>query len=159
MVCFLLNCLTQFANQTTRIIYPTYEEANVFPGNIWTNVFFASSMFFAAVAAVWMLWEEHKIHKDQPGVFAPSAIMLARDFVKKRLPKCLSRCCLGCCCLGCCCFVWCCASVESKESQDEEEEEQEIHYPHLAEPADHISTPHHEHVLPVERANARLWGL
>jgi hypothetical protein len=160
LVCLLLNCLTQFANQTTRIIFPTYEEADVFPGNLWTNVFFASSMFFAALAGVWMIWEEHRIHKAQPDVFAPSAIMLVRKFIRKHFPECFARCCLGCFCLGCCCLIWCCGSADSDNGESGEDEELEEHHSvHMAEPADHISTPHHEHVLPVERTSARLWAL
>ena len=31
----LLNALFQFANQVTRILYPTYQEANTWPGVFW----------------------------------------------------------------------------------------------------------------------------
>jgi hypothetical protein len=33
----LANCLTQYANQATRIVYHSYSLQNQSPGNIWTN--------------------------------------------------------------------------------------------------------------------------
>lgn len=39
----LLNCLTQYANQVTRIIYFSYSLQNKSPGNIWTNGTYISS--------------------------------------------------------------------------------------------------------------------
>ena len=37
IVFLLLNCLTQYANQATRIVYHDFESQNEAPGNIWTN--------------------------------------------------------------------------------------------------------------------------
>ncbi|KAG7366416.1 DUF2985 domain containing protein [Nitzschia inconspicua] len=148
-VCLLLNCITQFSNQATRIVYPTFVEANAFPGNFWTNVFFVSSMLFAAIGGVWMLYEEHVIHKKHPNVFAPSVIILITDYVRRRnyiIKRFLCPCC------GC--------SAEIKgELQGNSSDNDQRRRPQIVEPPDHVSTPHHEHVLPLERTNARLWAL
>ena len=37
IIFLLLNCLTQYANQVTRIVYFSYSLQNQSPGNIWTN--------------------------------------------------------------------------------------------------------------------------
>jgi Protein of unknown function (DUF2985) len=151
-LCLLLNCLTQFANQATRIIFPTFEQADTSPGNIWTNIFFVSSMLFAAVGGVWMLYEEHIIHKQQPNTFAPSAIMLLKEYVRRH---CVKQ--YVCTCCHCCKMLP--TEINDDDLQGNSKDNNHHLCPAMVEPPDHISTPHHEHVLPVERTNARLWAL
>ena len=51
----MINTITQYANQITRIRYSTFASADVFPANLWTNIFFAMSFCCAGLAAV-LLW-------------------------------------------------------------------------------------------------------
>lgn len=165
-LCLLLNCATQFANQTTRIVVPTFAQADVFPGNLWTNIFFVASMLCAALGGVWMLYEEHQLHQQQPDVFAPSAIMLAKDFVKRTLHKKNKR---SYCCFGKVVVVQgdddddneldASTTTENKDNNSARLHHHHLGRPSMVEPPDHVSTLHHKHVLPVERTNARLWGL
>lgn len=67
----LTNCLTQFANQATRINYYSFEMQNEFPGNIWTNVFFAASFLAAGIAGAWLGYEVYVIRQANPGKFGP----------------------------------------------------------------------------------------
>lgn len=75
----VLNCLAQYANQATRIIYYTYELQDVAPGNIWSNVFFVASFGFAGIGGVWMLHEFGRVRKEHPpGTYAPGPVDMAR---------------------------------------------------------------------------------
>ncbi|GAX10588.1 hypothetical protein FisN_14Lh086 [Fistulifera solaris] len=67
----LLNCVTQFANQITRIVYHSFEQQNTVPGNIWTNVFFAASFVAAGMAGAWLAYEVHLLRRAHPGQFGP----------------------------------------------------------------------------------------
>uniref|UniRef100_A0A7S1D2U5 Uncharacterized protein n=1 Tax=Cyclophora tenuis TaxID=216820 RepID=A0A7S1D2U5_CYCTE len=82
VVILLLNCLTQFANQGTRIVYSTFDKQNTSPGNIWTNVFFASSMICAAVAGIWQGLEEDKQRKANPNKFPPGPLDLVKNYLR-----------------------------------------------------------------------------
>jgi hypothetical protein len=80
-VVLLLNCLTQYANQATRIRYHSFEMQNEAPGNIWTNVFFAASFLFAGIGGAWMGYEVYALRKADPQhQFGPGPVELARTF-------------------------------------------------------------------------------
>jgi hypothetical protein len=80
LVTLILNCLTQYANQATRIKYYTYELQDASPGTIWTNVFFAASFGFAGMGGAWMLYEFGRVRKAHPpGTFAPGPLDMARN--------------------------------------------------------------------------------
>jgi hypothetical protein len=91
-LCMMLSALTQCANQTTRIIYPTYEKQNVSPGNIWTNVFFASSFGFAGMGAAWLELESSRLRRSIPNhPFGPGPLALIKICwvaVLRKLPWC-----------------------------------------------------------------------
>jgi hypothetical protein len=75
----ILNCVTQYANQATRIKYYTYELQDASPGNIWTNVFFAASFGFAGIGGAWMLYEFGRVRKAHPpNTFAPGPLDMAK---------------------------------------------------------------------------------
>lgn len=75
----LLNCLTQYANQVTRIIYYSYELQNEFPGNMWTNIFFGLSMICAAIGGSLMGYHTGKVRATDPERFGLGPIELVRD--------------------------------------------------------------------------------
>ena len=77
----ILNSLTQYANQATRIVYYSYELQNVSPGNIWTNVFFLASMLCAAVAGFSQLHEELRLRKEHPERFPPGLVDATKEFL------------------------------------------------------------------------------
>jgi hypothetical protein len=80
LITLILNCVTQYANQATRIKYYTYDLADVAPGNIWTNVFFVASFGFAGMGGAWMLYEFGKVRKAHPaGTFDPGPVDMARN--------------------------------------------------------------------------------
>lgn len=68
-VILLLNCFFQFVNHATRIVHSTYEEQDVAPGNIWTNVFFVAAFVCAGIGGVWIAVEAAALRKEQPGKF------------------------------------------------------------------------------------------
>jgi hypothetical protein len=85
----ILNCLTQYANQATRIKYYTYELQDASPGNIWTNVFFAASFGFAGIGGAWLVYEQGQVRKlHPPDTFALGPIdmgkKLMHDYFAKR---------------------------------------------------------------------------
>ena len=71
----ILNSLTQYANQASRIIYYSFELQNVFPGTLWTNLFFMLSMMCAAVAGFLQLHAEMGLRKVHPETFPPIATL------------------------------------------------------------------------------------
>jgi len=75
----LLNCLTQYANQATRIVYYNYELADSFPGNLWTNVFFVSSMICAGIGGALMAFHTGRLRKNYPGEFGPGPLSYAKQ--------------------------------------------------------------------------------
>ena len=79
----ILNSLTQYANQITRIIFYSYELQNVYPGNLWTNVFFATSMICAAVGGFLQLHAEMKLRDLHPLRFPPSPFTTVREYLAK----------------------------------------------------------------------------
>ena len=66
MVQLLFNCLFQFCNQASRIIYYSYELQNKMPGQFWTNIFFVLSMLTAFTGGVHLALEESKLRKKTP---------------------------------------------------------------------------------------------
>jgi hypothetical protein len=79
LVILILNCVTQYANQATRIKYYSYDLADVSPGNIWTNVFFVSSFAFSGIGGAWLLYEYGKVRKAHPAnTFDPGPVDMAR---------------------------------------------------------------------------------
>jgi hypothetical protein len=79
----LWNCLTQYANQVTRIIYYNYELQNEYPGNLWTNLFFGLSMLCAATGGTLMAYHTGKVRARDPARFGPGPVQLARDLYKQ----------------------------------------------------------------------------
>lgn len=78
----LLNCLTQFANQASRIVYSSFDKQNTSPGNIWTVAFFLSSMVFAAIGGAWLVYEEsHLRNSSPPDQFSPGLLQVIRDCI------------------------------------------------------------------------------
>ena len=82
VVFLILNSLTQYANQTSRIIFYTYELADVFPGNLWTLLFFVLSMLFAAVGGGLQLHAE-RLRKVHPERFPPSLWETSKEYLAK----------------------------------------------------------------------------
>mmetsp|Transcript_4900 Transcript_4900/g.7431 ORF Transcript_4900/g.7431 Transcript_4900/m.7431 type:complete len:274 (-) Transcript_4900:157-978(-) len=87
MIQLLLNCLTQFANQATRIVYHDFDSQNESPGNIWTNVFFVSSMLFSATGGYCIVREENKLRTAQPDRFPPGPIDVVKEYFNKNKDK------------------------------------------------------------------------
>lgn len=50
LVLLLWNCLFQYANQVSRILFYNYTLQDEFPGTLWTNLFFVSSMACATAS-------------------------------------------------------------------------------------------------------------
>mmetsp|Transcript_22214 Transcript_22214/g.36778 ORF Transcript_22214/g.36778 Transcript_22214/m.36778 type:complete len:312 (-) Transcript_22214:157-1092(-) len=132
IIVLLLNCLAQFANQITRFIYSDFDSQNEFPGNIWTNVFFASSFIFAFIGACWLVYEETQLRKAHPpGTFTPGLLEIAEPYI-------------------CCC----------KKKRDEVagvEAEPHPHYFEHFDPTRHRSL--HDIIPHVSRPDFRLFGL
>mmetsp|Transcript_28167 Transcript_28167/g.39614 ORF Transcript_28167/g.39614 Transcript_28167/m.39614 type:complete len:274 (+) Transcript_28167:94-915(+) len=84
MIQLLLNCLTQFANQATRIVYYDFDSQNESPGNIWTNVFFALSMIFSMTGGGFIVHEEKKLRAAQPDRFPPGPIEMVKEYFSKK---------------------------------------------------------------------------
>ena len=145
----LLNCLTQFANQITRILYASFDEQNTWPGNLWTNVFFVASMACAAAGGGWLIYEETKLRKaNPPGKFVPGLLEVIGPYVRcKKEGVCKKK-------------------TEELIAEEEEivvEAEEPTPEP-LPDPTDHADpTRHHFHYLhditPASRASMRLFGM
>lgn len=83
MVQLLFNCLFQFCNQATRIIYHTYELQNEMPGQFWTNIFFVLSMLTAFTGGFHVAYEESKLRKNNPHhEFGPGPIDIIKEYIK-----------------------------------------------------------------------------
>merc|ERR1712178_127011 len=65
-----LNITCQWVNQWSRVAYPTYEDANTYPGNFYCNVFFGASFLSGVIAAVIQLKVEARLRRIFPGRFA-----------------------------------------------------------------------------------------
>ena len=87
LVFLLLNCLTQYANQVTRIIYYNYDLQNEFPGNMWTNIFFGLSMICAAIGGSLMGYHTGKIRATDPERFGLGPVELIREMYHKRFHR------------------------------------------------------------------------
>mmetsp|Transcript_17498 Transcript_17498/g.31408 ORF Transcript_17498/g.31408 Transcript_17498/m.31408 type:complete len:308 (-) Transcript_17498:293-1216(-) len=75
VILLLLNAITQFINQAARIKYYTYESSNSWPGELWVNIFFATSFASAGAAGAWMAYEAYLLRKEYPpGKFGPGPI-------------------------------------------------------------------------------------
>lgn len=83
MVQLLFNCLFQFCNQATRIIYYTYELQGKMPGQFWTNIFFVLSMLTSLTGGIHIAVEESKLRKKDPG-FGPGPIDIIKEYIKKK---------------------------------------------------------------------------
>jgi hypothetical protein len=70
LICLLFgNLASQFANQATRIVYPSFESTSTFPGNLWVNVFFVFAFVFAIAAGIYQGRCEGKLIKRDPERF------------------------------------------------------------------------------------------
>lgn len=83
MVQLLGNCIAQYINQITRAIFWTYDESDVYPGVLWTNLFFALSFLLAATGGACVVWQEHKLRKAQPDRFGPGPVDIIKGFLCK----------------------------------------------------------------------------
>ena len=83
VVFLILNSLTQYANQASRIIFYSFELQNVFPGVLWTNLFFALSMMCAAVGGFLQLHAEMLLRRVHPERFPPSLLTTLRVYLAK----------------------------------------------------------------------------
>jgi len=79
----LLNCVSQYANQVTRIVYYNYDLQNEFPGNMWTNIFFGLSMICAAIGGSLMGYHTGKVRATDPERFGLGPVELVRDMYHK----------------------------------------------------------------------------
>jgi hypothetical protein len=85
----LLNAITQFINQGTRIVYYNFDLQNTSPGNIWTNVFFAASFLSAALAGGWMTYEVSILRKTYPQhQFGPGPKELVKAYYEENVTCC-----------------------------------------------------------------------
>lgn len=80
IICLLLNCFLQYANQVTRIMYHSYELQNTHPGNKWVNIFFITSFVFAGIGAAWGAIVEQRIRRERPGRFGPGLLEVMREY-------------------------------------------------------------------------------
>ena len=79
IVAFLLNCVFQYLNQATRIIFPDYESSNSWPGVLWVNIFFGLSFAMGIGAGIGQLLSESRLRSRLPQYFGPGPIQLARE--------------------------------------------------------------------------------
>lgn len=80
IVCLMLNCLLQYANQATRIIFHTYESQATHPGNKWVNIFFGTSFAFAGIGALWGIICSELLRKQYPGRFGPGGMHIINKY-------------------------------------------------------------------------------
>ena len=88
---FLGNCLAQFANQATRIVYPTFRPQSKMPGQLWTTIFFILAMILAGWGAVYQIRQEKALRAAQPERWADPL----GDAIKVARAWCGAHC--GCC--------------------------------------------------------------
>jgi len=80
------NCLFQFVNQVTRIVYWSVELATTFPGTVWVNLFFALSMICAFIAALCEALGARTLRKNDQGPVEEvedAVILFLKNFWKK----------------------------------------------------------------------------
>ena len=82
VVFLLLNSATQWANQASRIVFYSYELQDSFPGSLWTNIFFVSSMLCAGIAGFVQLHEEMKIRREHQDRFPPGLFDVVKHYLK-----------------------------------------------------------------------------
>ena len=69
--------------QAMRIVYPTYESSNAFPGVLLVNIFFVASFGFGIAGGIYQFWQEHRLRRDRPWDFAAGPIELLREGVSR----------------------------------------------------------------------------
>ena len=79
----VLNSLTQYANQASRIIYYSYELQSVYPGTLWTNLFFVLSMICAAIGGFIQLHAELQLRKMHPDKFPPTIFETCGEYLTR----------------------------------------------------------------------------
>ena len=79
----ILNSLTQYANQASRIIFYSFELQNVYPGTLWTNLFFVLSMLCAALGGFVQLHAELQLRKVHPDRFPPTLFETLGEYMAK----------------------------------------------------------------------------
>ena len=82
VVLLLLNSGTQWANQASRIVFYSYELQDSFPGSLWTNIFFVSSMLCAGIAGFAQLHEEMKVRREHQDRFPPGLVDIVKHYLK-----------------------------------------------------------------------------
>ena len=133
----LLNCLTQFANQYTRLVYSNFDGQNSTPGNIWTGVFFLCSMLCAAIGGAWIVYEESQLRKSSPPEkFPPGLLQVIGEYFRH-------------------CRKGKKESLETEQG-DAAVEESEVPVPEVFDPTRHSSL--HD-ITPASRGAMRLFGI
>lgn len=80
----ILNSLTQYANQASRIIFYSFELQKGTKGRLWTNLFFVMSMVCAAVGGFLQLHAELKLRRVHPDKFPPTLFETLGEYTRKR---------------------------------------------------------------------------
>jgi hypothetical protein len=86
-IILLFNCLFQFINHATRIENLTYQEQDVYPGNVWTNVFFVAAFVCAGIGAIWILYETSHLRKIYPNKFGYGPIDVMKHLYKQHFVR------------------------------------------------------------------------
>ena len=74
VILIVVNCVSQFLNQATRIIYLDYSSSNTMPGQFWVNVFFVASMASNLIAVSWVIYEMGLVRTANPSKFEPGPL-------------------------------------------------------------------------------------
>ena len=75
--------MSEHLMQAMRIVYPTYESSNAFPGVLLVNIFFVASFGFGIAGGIYQFWQEHRLRRDRPWDFAAGPIELLREGVSR----------------------------------------------------------------------------
>jgi len=79
LLLLLGNTFGQFINQATRIVYSDFHSQNIYPGNLWTNVFFCQNFLCAFSGAAYQAMQERQLRRVQPGRFPPGPLEAALE--------------------------------------------------------------------------------
>lgn len=141
--CLILNCLLQYANESTRLIFYTYKAQDVSPGVFWVNIFFGSSFIFAGIGALWITICCERLRKKHPGRFGPGVAELVQKYCSKVWT-----------------WIFCRSEEPEQESIEGELDEYENELRHAEEEDDQDDPTHYPfNALGVQRAGLRLFAM
>jgi len=141
IICLMLNCLLQYANQATRLIFYNYEKQDTHPGNKWVNIFFGTSFAFAGIGFLWSVICTERLRKQHPGRFGPGVVTLLKQYWK---------------------IFWSKLTCHPLEEEEEEELDEDSKELRLAEEQDDEEDPtryRRFNILGAQRAGLRLFGM